>query len=233
MINEIKKAWKDHPEAHAMINESFAKMVDSFPDLKAHRDWTEQNIFGFGERSFLWLHKLLVDEMPENFTFMEIGVFRGAILSLYQMLADAGAKKVIRYGVTPLDSTGGHWESDYRQDIQTIHDQFNLNKDYVIFEGLSTDPEIIKRAGYVGPLDILYIDGGHTEEIVRSDLKHYLPLVKSGGYLVIDDCCNEMKMPFGYFQGIEPVTRAVNEVLPNEEFEFMFSVVHNKVFRKR
>lgn len=231
-LQDVKNIWIDNPETHKAINKDFIEKVNSIPELKAHRDWVESNIFGFGERSFLWLHKLIVDEMPADFSFMEIGVFRGAILSLYKLLADMQGKKVTRYGVTPLDGSDGHWDSDYKKDIETIHDQFNLTKDYKILHGLSTDTEIIKEAQAVAPLDILYIDGGHTYDVVKSDLEHYLPLVKSGGYLIVDDCANEMKMPFGFFQGIEPVTRAVNEVLPNSKFEFLFNVVHNKIFRR-
>lgn len=231
----IKQIWADAPEVHASINDTFTQMTNATPELKAHRDWTEQNIFGFGERSFLWLHKLIVDEMPAEFSFMEIGVFRGAILSLYRLLADMQDKIVTRYGVTPLDGSDGHWDSDYKKDIETIHDQFNLAKDYHILHGLSTEPDIIKQAQEVAPLDILYIDGGHSFECVQSDLNHYPQLVKKGGYLIIDDCCNNMSMPFGFFQGIEPVTRAVNEWEQTEagkQFEFMLSVVHNKIYRK-
>lgn len=237
MIQALKASWVDEPVHHYDINKAFAEMVDLNPQLKAHRDWTEEKIFGFGERSFLWLHKLLADEMPAEFSFMEIGVFRGAILSLYDLLATKAGKKVTRYGVTPLDSTGDHWESDYKKDIETIHDELNLKKDYTILHGLSTDPEIIKQAQAVGPVDILYIDGGHGLETVQSDIKHYLPMIKSGGYLVIDDCANRFKLPWGFFPGIEPVAQAVAEVLPpftvNEEYEFQFNVMHNLLWKKK
>ena len=233
-INYYKETWQDGPEAHAAVNTLFLNEVNNHPDLKSHRDWVESNIFGFGERSFHWLHKLLVDEMPKNFTFLEVGVFRGQALSLYKLLADSRGKKVTRYGVTPLDGSDGHWESNYREDIKTIHKQFKLKQDYKILHGLSTDPEIVKQAQEI-PVDILYIDGGHDYETVQSDLRNYPQLVKQGGYLVIDDCCNDMNMPFGYFQGIEPVTRAVKEWEKTESgkgFEVLFNVVHNKVYRK-
>lgn len=237
MTQDLKyfaEGHEDNPEKHYAVDANMRFMVNETPELKAHRDWVESNIFGFGERSFHWLHKLLVDEMPKAFTFMEIGVFRGQVLSLYKLLADLQGKKASRYGITPLDGTDGHWDSNYTEDIKTIHKQFKLKQDYKILHGLSTDPEIVKQAQEI-PVDILYIDGGHTKEVVDSDLRNYPQLVKQGGYLVIDDACNNMNMPFGFFQGIEPVTRAVLEWEKTESgkgFEFLFNVVHNKVYRK-
>ncbi len=232
MNNLSELSWQNTAEYHKSIHEGFIAKVNGIPELKSHRDFVETNIFGFGERSFQWLWWLLIKEMPASFTFMEIGVFKGQILSIVRMIADMQEKKVVRYGVTPLSNIGGVWESDYEADIKFIHDQFKIKKDYKIIKGDSTDPETIKAAEGI-ELDILYIDGGHTYEIAHSDIVNYSPLVKVGGYLVIDDCCNDLSMPFGYFQGIESVTRAVNDLLPNPYFEFVFSVVHIKVFRRR
>lgn len=232
-LKDVQDIWKNQLEIHQAINEDFAEKVNATPELKEHRDWVEQNIFGFGERSFHWLHKLIVDEMPNTFSFLEVGVFRGQVLSLYKLLADTQGKKVTRYGVTPLDGSDGHWDSDYAKDIKTIHEQFKLKPDYKIIHGLSTDPEIIREVEGLH-IDVVYIDGGHTFEVVKSDLKHYPQLVKPGGYLIIDDCCNNMAMPFGYFTGIESVTRAVNEwEATQKEFEFLFNLVHIKVYRRK
>lgn len=231
-ISELQKNWKNSPNYHRMINESFAASVNTCPELKAHRDFVEQNIFGFGERSFQWMHKVIVDEMPKDFAFLEIGVFKGQILSLYQLLADMVGKNVTRYGVTPLSTAGGVWESDYKRDIEFIHDHFSLAKDYHILEGLSTDPSIIEQAQALA-VDVLYIDGGHDYDTVISDITNYLPILKPGGFLVIDDCCNDLSMPFGYFTGIQEVTEATNKVMQNNpDYEFLFNVVHNKVWRK-
>jgi hypothetical protein len=182
------------------------------------------------------LHKLLVDEMPNDFKFLEVGVFRSQVLSLYKLLADISKKKVVRYGVSPMDSSDGHWDSDYFADAVTIHQQFNLKKDYTIYHGSSTDESIIEKAKYTAPYDILYIDGSHKYEDVVSDLAHYPQMIKQGGYLLIDDACNDMNQPWGFFQGIEPVTRAVLEWEKTEigqEFEFVFNVVHNRLYKRK
>jgi hypothetical protein len=235
-LHDYAKEWKDAPEYHKEINDTFIGYVNDNPKLIEHRLWVKSNHFGFGEDSFHWLHKLLVDEMPNEFKFLEVGIFRSQVLSLYKLLSDMSSKKVKRFGVSPMDSSDGHWDSDYFADAVTIHQQFNLKKDYTIYHGSSTDKSIIEKAKYTAPYDILYIDGGHTFDIVQSDLAHYPQMIKQGGYLLIDDACNDMKMEWGFFQGINSVTDAVLEWEKTEigqEFEFVFNVVHNRLYKRK
>lgn len=234
-IAEAKAAWKQTVEGHQWMNEQFIARVNDDDELNAHRTFVENNVFGFGERSFHWMWKLIIDAMPKQFTFLEIGVLKGQTLSLVELLAKRSGKKAKRYGVTPLSTEGGVWESNYEEDIKLIHDKFGIKKDYTILKGLSEDPVIIERASKLN-LDCLYIDGGHSEAHVINDLKHYAPLVKSGGYMIIDDCCSSFPQPFGYFCGINSVTKIVDQQLPpftlNSEWNFVFSVVHNRVFQR-
>lgn len=234
-LKEINEIWQDKPDTHKLINDTFTEKVNSIPELKAHRDFVDQNVHGFGERSFLWMWWLIVKEMPKEFSFLEIGVFKGAILSVIELMAKMQGKTVIRYGVTPLSTEGGVWESDYKADIERIHDIFNLAKDYTILQGLSEDPEIIKKAQEL-KVDILYIDGGHEEKHITNDIDNYVSIINKDGYLVIDDCANGFHMPWGYFQGIAEVSKVVEKKLPpftkNDDFEFLFNVVHNMVFKK-
>jgi len=213
----------------------YTEKVNADKELKAYRDWIEANAFGFGERCFLWMWNEIVKKMPDEFTFMEIGVFRGQILAIVSLLAERHGKKVRRIGITPLDTSDGHWESDYEADIIRLHDVFNIKDDYELIRLDSTNPNAIKLASQ-NPPDVLYIDGGHTYEVVKSDLTHYLPILKVGGTLVIDDCNNAIPMPWGYFQGIQSVSVAVDEVLPregsNEYWKHELNLVHNRVLTK-
>ena len=213
----------------------YTDKVNADQELKAYRDWIEVNIFGFGERCFIWMWNDIIARMPQEFTFMEIGVFRGQILALVSLLAERHGKKVKRIGITPLDTTDGHWESDYEADIKKLHDTFNIDNDYELIRLDSTNSNAIKLASN-NPPDVLYIDGGHTYEVVKSDLTHYLPILKVGGTLVIDDCNNAIPMPWGYFQGIQSVSLAVDEVLPKEGsteyWKHELNLVHNRVLTK-
>lgn len=213
----------------------YTDKVNADKELKAYRDWIEANAFGFGERCFLWMWNEIVKKMPDEFTFMEIGVFRGQILAIVSLLAERHGKKVRRIGITPLDTSDGHWESDYEADIIRLHDVFNIKDDYELIRLDSTNPNAVKLASN-NPPDVLYIDGGHTYEVVKSDLTHYLPILKVGGTLVIDDCNNAIPMPWGYFQGIQSVSLAVDEVLPREGsteyWKHELNLVHNRVLTK-
>lgn len=225
-LKEAQAAWADRPEVHKLINDSFTENVNKDEKLKAYRDWIESKIFGFGERSFIWMWKLICQELPKDFSFLEIGVFRGQILGAVRMLAP----KAKITGITPLTSEGGHWESDYAADIKLLHDTFKLKQPEII-KGLSTDESIIAEAGKQ-LYDVIYIDGGHSYPVAHSDIFRYSSFVKVGGYLVIDDCAHKYNLPEGYFKGIDDVSKAVDELLPNAYYEELFNVVHNRVFRR-
>lgn len=235
ILQEVAETWRDNADFAKELRDAFEAKVNADEKLNAHRTFVENNIFGFGERAFPWLWHLVIKELPKQFTFLEIGVFKGQTLSLVQLLANMQKKKCTRYGITPLSTEGGVWESDYKRDIEFIHDQFKLKKDYHLLVGLSEDPAIIEQASKL-QLDVLYIDGGHETRHITNDIDNYAHLVKPGGFMVIDDCCNSFKMPFGFFQGIEAVTRVVDAKLPpatmSDEWKFLFSVVHNRVYKK-
>lgn len=224
-LKSVQSIWADTTESHKIINEGFTKSVNDDPVLKTYRDWIEEKIFGFGERSFLHMWKLLIKEIPKPY-FLEIGVFRGQVLGLIRMLSpDAYIT-----GITPLDATDGHWTSDYAADIKLLHDTFNLKQPRII-KGLSTDADVIAEASQQ-QYDIIYIDGGHSYEVAKHDVYVYSGLVKVGGYLVIDDCSHKYKLPEGYFKGIESVSKAVDELLPNKYYTEILNVMHNRIFKR-
>jgi len=229
-LNELESEWQNNPETHKRIHELLCDKVNSEPKLKALRDYVESNIFGFGERSFYWLFKLIADTQKADFNFLEIGVFRGQTLALVRTLSP----KSNIVGITPLDTTNDgvnhHWESDYKADIKKLHDDFKLKQPKII-KGLSTDADVIDKASKT-TWDVIYIDGGHAYEVAKSDIYKYSSFVKVGGYLIIDDCCNRYNLPEGMFRGIDAVSRAVDELLPNDYYKEICSVVHIRVFKK-
>lgn len=235
MVQFFKDQWKNTEDHHRYINDLFTKTTNGTQPLKELRDWVESNIWGFGERSFYAMWGELVAEMPNTFTFLEVGVFRGQILALIGLLSKLYNKDASIIGVTPLTNEGGYWESDYKEDIARIFKENNINVPYTIFPTASNDKGTLEKLQSV-PLDLLYIDGGHEYETVKEDLKNYIPFLKVGGYLVVDDSANRFNLPSGFFRGHEQVSRAVDEVLPpytkNESFEFQFNVVHNRIWKK-
>lgn len=229
-LNDLKDNWADTPEHHARINDYFTEQVNENPKLKEHRDWVESNVWGFGERSFWWLWKLILDRLPEDAKLLEIGCFKGATLSVWKLLKPES----YIFGVSPLDSTGIDWEGDYGMMIRDIHVKFGQKEPYII-KGLSESQECIDGALNYSPYDVTYIDGGHERRHIDNDLLHYAPLVKQGGWLVIDDACCDMKMPWGCFQGIQDVTDGVLAYMEEygDDWEFYGNVVHLRLYKRR
>lgn len=217
------------------ITRLFLEEYNSTPEFVELRTFVEENAFGFGEKVFYPFHRMIVEASPAYISFLEIGVFRGQTLSLLRLLSRLCEKEIDIYGITPLDSTDGHWESDYKKDIEIIHDKFGLKQPNII-KGLSTDPSVIQCCGDI-KVDILYIDGGHTTEVVTSDIIHYAPLVKKGGYMIIDDSANNISGAYwGEFWGVQPVSNVVDHLLPpkaeNREWEYIGNVIHNRVWKR-
>ncbi len=140
---------------------------------------------------------LIYEIKPE--VCVEIGVFGGA--SIYPT---ASALKFLNrgqvYAIDPWmnsycldgythDNPNYQWWSHV--DLNYIHRKFvNMLDDFQ----LTSYCTIMRMTGLVAldcfadeSIDILHIDGNHTENIALSDAKLYLPKVKKGGYIWLDD----------------------------------------------
>lgn len=234
-LTELKQNWADTPESHTNIHNKFVDFVNADEMLNRHRTFIEQNTYGMGERSFQWFWKILVDELPDNFKFLEIGVHKSQILSLVRLCANRENKKCTIYGITPMNGAGTGWtDDDYEGDIAKIHAIFEIEPP-ILHKGLSTEPHALGFGIKNETYDVLYVDGSHTYEDCMYDLISYSPMVKSGGYLVIDDACNDLNFPpSGFFTGIQTVTDATVAFMKNygEDWEFQFNVVHLRVYKR-
>ncbi len=91
-------SYTDSVGVHDAIYQSFEAGVQADPQLRAHRDFVEANDHGYGDRAFHYMWKLLVEQMPESFRFLEVGVYKGQTLSLIRMLSSMLARdsRIIR-----------------------------------------------------------------------------------------------------------------------------------------
>ena len=191
---------------------------------------------GYGEMAFSWNWHLLVKDMPTSFRFMEVGVYKGRILSLIQLLANHFGKQAQIVGVTPLANVGDKYSSyDDTNYLQCIKDSFAANQltfdNCRIIQGYSQNPDVVTLAGNQGTYDMIFIDGCHDYEIVCQDIRNYGALVRPGGYLVLDDASLYLDNAFGEFLGHPDVGRAVQDVLDNDpNFTHLWAVGHNRVW---
>lgn len=235
-LDDWSRCWENDNDYNSWFHATATILTNQDSLLKSHRDWVEARDYGFGDRAFHHIWKLLVDQMPSNFSFLEIGVFRGQVLSLIALLAMHTNRKAQIYGLTPLtnyrDRCCTYPVSEYEKDIETIHSQFNLLPNYNLIVGASQERRMIDEASR-RKYTIVYIDGGHDYETVVSDIVSYGALVEHRGYLVMDDSSNHLNIG-NCWPGLEPVSRAVRNILePDSTFKHLFACGHLRVFRRK
>jgi hypothetical protein len=240
-LRHLTELYSDTEQGHRAVWDACLRRVEQFSYLRDHRDYVEKGLYGYGERPFHAMWDVLVGSLPGGFSFLEVGVFQGQVLSLVQLCAKQYASRAKIVGVTPLDTTGDHCGEhpslDYAARIAQIHREFGLSAP-MILKGLSFDPRVQQVAREEGPYDLVFIDGCHDYPVVVDDIEVYSAMVKTGGYLVLDDAASFLNIPDGMinmnWRGIPQVSEAVRDCLEsNPAWEHVLAVGHNRVFRRR
>jgi len=217
----------------------FLNEFNNYPLLISHRTYIEQNNLGFGERPFHVMWRELIKLLPNNFNFLEIGVYKGQILSLIKLLSDNQNKSIDYIGVTPLNNSGDKFSkyevTDYNKTIIDLFNHFNLEFDINknIVNGLSTDELIKNKVREFGQFDLIYIDGGHDYDCVVSDINLMYEVSKVGSYIVFDDSSCFKNLSDDKFKGHIDVCNAIKDNLENnDQFIELICVGHNRIFKK-
>jgi len=225
----------DSSKRNAEIYKSFTESVYK---NGLHHVFSWDRLPGFYEDAFSWNWKLLVDSCPQSFRFLEIGVYKGRVLSQIGWFAERSSKQAYIVGVTPLsvaaDKFSSYEECDYAAEIRNGFYRVNsANSQYTLINGISQDENIIDSAKNSGPYDILFVDGCHDYDAVCSDINNYTQMLKPGGYLVIDDSALYLDGAHGNFLGHPDVFNAVRDTLDNNPgFVHLYAVGHNRVWKK-
>jgi glycosyltransferase involved in cell wall biosynthesis len=241
-VDNLTCYYEDEPEKHRNIWLTCKDLVNEYPLLKEHREWVIANDFGYGNRSLHWMWNLIIKDLPHNFKFLEIGVYKGQIISLASLLSQHHKKEGTVFGITPLDATGDKFSKhpviDYENAIATIYAQFGLTGDDLnIIEGLSNDKAVLEAAKENSPYDVIYIDGCHDYPVVKKDVENYTNMVCLGGLLVMDDASSYLNIPDNLirmnWKGIVDVSNAARDTIEKDDrFEHLFAVGHNRVWQR-
>jgi len=235
-LEEVIDFYKcDNPNKNKIVYTSFENHVKGNPILeKQHNDTP-----GFGELAFSWNWNLLVKSMPQDFTFLEIGVYKGRVLALIQLLATILHKNVKIYAVTPLDGAATDKYSEYQNCdyLSAIKKSYSIcNQSFdntTIIHGYSQEKHILEKTKSVSPFDIIFIDGCHDYNIVVQDIKNYSEMLKVNGYLVLDDASLYIESPYGTFLGHPDVGKAIQDIIDKDQrFVHLYAVGHNRVWKK-
>ena len=234
-IEEVIEFYKNntYDKNHVIYNE-FNKKIQSNPIFIEHFHKTQ----GYGELPFSWNWNLIIKSTKNHFNFLEIGVYKGRILSLISLLSRLHNKECNIVGVTPLDNIGDKYsvydKDNYYLAIKKGFDNLNLSMNNVnIIQGLSQDKEVLDKLTKMDKFDIIFIDGSHDYDVVCDDIKNYIPLLNNGGYLVMDDSSLYIENPGGQFKGHPDVGRAIIDILDKDErMVELYACGHNRIWKK-
>jgi hypothetical protein len=208
-----------------------------FPDeLKQHRRYFLQDQRGFGEDAFHVMWWMLFRELrPER--FLEIGVYRGQVLSLaalLQRMLEIGGSVT---GISPF-SPAGDSVSRYRTHLDYLHDtQFNFRAFDLpapeLLRACSTDRVATERIKH-DAWDAIYIDGNHDYEVAKADWSACSANIRAGGIIVLDDSAlgTAYKPPRFATAGHPGPSQLATEI-DRSEFREILWVGHNRVFLKQ
>jgi len=134
--------------------------------------------------------------LPDAPLIVEIGVWRGS-----SFLRLAGAARVLggrAVGIDPYAKYEQH--AVLNESVNALIQSFNFDAEYVpILKrlhacGLASTASIVRTKSEDAAtlfddesIDCLHIDGNHAEDAVRRDFELYLPKMKRGGIVIVDD----------------------------------------------
>jgi hypothetical protein len=207
--------------------------------LVNHRTHIENNCLGYGERAFHTLWRELVKAQPSQFKFLEIGVYKGQILSLVKLLAKHYKKDASVIGVTPLSPAGDKYSNyddvDYLGVIEQLFSRFELefNASSNLIIGSSQIDSIKNRIIENGPFDLIFIDGCHDYDCVVSDISLAKTISQKDSIIVFDDSANFIDMSNLRWRGHLEVSQAVRDHIENDKlFEEILCIGHNRAFKR-
>lgn len=237
---KFSNEWIDTPEYNSYIYDYFDGHVDDNPILTKHSQIITDYKLGYGEKAFRYLWALVFSQVDKNSKFLEIGVFKGSILALSQLISKELDLNLSTYGLTPLNTTGDKYSKyeydNYEYSISFLYDRLELSIDQTyIIQGLSTDPLIKDRAKNNGPYDILYIDGGHDYDTVINDIDLCTQILKPGGLMIMDDASSFLNLGGNHkgFPGHHDVGKAIKDHIDTKDiYKHLFACGHNRVWIK-
>jgi hypothetical protein len=181
----------------------------------------------------MW-YLLLEEFKPKH--FLEIGVYRGQVLSLAALWARVTGRQCAVFGISPFTAAGDSVSKysdqlDYYEDTLRNFRYFGLPEPKLL-KAFSTDAtarELIASRQW----DVIYVDGNHDYEVVASDWDACARALGPGGVIVLDDAglTTTYQAPM-FASGGHPGPSRIAEEIDRKEFREVLQIGHNRVFQK-
>ena len=174
-------------DLYAYMHHHFHNICPS--EVREHRVYYKQGRRGFGEDAFhaMWF-TLLREFRPKQ--CLEIGVYRGQVISLWALIARSLGFCCDAHGVSPFTSIGDK-VSVYLRDVPYLEDTLSNHRHFGLHEptltrAFSTDSAALEHIRS-RRWDLAYIDGNHDYEVALADYELCRDNLADGGLLVMDD----------------------------------------------
>jgi hypothetical protein len=239
-FTKFSTEWENTSYYNKFIYEYFDTQVDKYDFLQKHCSVISDASLGYGEKPFRYLWLLVVSQMPHSGKFLEIGVYKGSIIALSQMISVELGMDIQTYGITPLAAVGDKYSTysndDYDYAVSYVYHKLGVPLDNTnIIQGLSTDESVKNSARINGPYDVVYIDGGHDYDTVVNDILLCNDILKPGGLLVMDDASSLLNIGNSHpgFAGHMDVACAIRDRIDvDNNYVHLFACGHNRVWKK-
>jgi hypothetical protein len=167
-------------------------------------------------------------------TFVEIGVYKGrSLLPIATMFRVLGEGTAI--GIDPWSAQHALQHDDHAFDADSANawveqqpwdETYQGVADRIELYGLSDHCQLIRMTSEEaapqfadGSVDMVHIDGNHDRAAVERDVELYLPKLKAGGVLVLDDATWDAVRPIGEAlrSRVEPIFQLFDSIGIHED----------------
>ncbi len=156
-----------------------------------------------------WLLDQVIDELPFA-RVLEIGSQRGGTLWLWCQMATDDAQ-VMAIDDDSFPHEFGDLVNRYPWPARAQQHLHLVNVD-------SRSEAAAVAASTLGPIDFLFLDGGHRTDLITSDWNTFAPLVHPGGFVAFHDIANDPVLGIDVFwrDVIKPFYKTDEFVDPND-----------------
>lgn len=206
------------------------------PDaIREHRKYFSTASRGFGEEAFHSMWYLLMKEFKPK-RLLEIGVFRGQVISLWALIGKLETLPTEIDCISPFSAAGDtsskYPDLDFLADVVANFRHFQLEEPRHI-KALSTDPLAVSHMRS-HRFDCIYIDGSHDYDVVLTDYHNSVAALVSGGLLIMDDSSlyTDFSAPTFSFSGHPGPSRVARD-FADRELTYVTGVGHQNVYLKK